>query len=320
MPKVLVLGGSGYIGFALSRSLVASGNYAVWGSARSPEKAKLLVQNEINPVEADITTAEALETIIAENSIDIVVDTTSAYEHAAQIFHGVTQAAKARRDILAKEGVVGPKLGFVYCSGMWIHGSPSERESDLVPAGTSLSKGNPATATAWRPAHEQAILAARDVLDVAILRPSTIYGRGSWVWSAWWGEILKAKEIRDNSKPIQIPANAQARSPTIHIDDVAAGFHAAIDRIDGRLGAWPVFDLVTETIGVQDMAEAVKDVLGITAPIEYTGTHGNPFFEALSLVSKADASRARTVLGWKPRRTEFLLNIAVYVRAWEAAQ
>ncbi|KAL2838072.1 hypothetical protein BJX68DRAFT_249338 [Aspergillus pseudodeflectus] len=320
MPNVLVLGGSGYIGLALSKSLVASGNYTVWGSARSPEKAKLLAQNEITPVESDVTNAETLRTIIIENDINIVVDTTSAYEQAAQILQGVTDAAKARRDALAKEQFIGPKLGFVYCSGMWIHGSPSARVSDLSPVGTTISKGKSATATAWRPAHEQAILAARDVLDVAILRPATIYGRGSWVWSTWWEPVLKAKQNGNNSDAIQIPADDKARSPTIHVDDVASGFHAAIDRIDGRLGAWPVFNLITETIGVQEITEAVKGALGVTAPVEYTGTHGNVFLEALSLVSKTEASRARTVLGWEPRRTEFLLNIPVYLRAWEAAQ
>ncbi|KAJ0414075.1 hypothetical protein BJY00DRAFT_295753 [Aspergillus carlsbadensis] len=320
MPNVLVLGGSGYLGLALSKSLVASGNYLVWGSARTPEKAKLLAQNEISPVTDDITNAETLSTIIAEHDINIVVDTTSAYEHATQILNGVTEAARKRRDTLAKENFIGPKLGFVYCSGMWVHGSPLERVSDLSPVGSAISKGKPATATAWRPAHEQAVLAARDVLDVAILRPATIYGRGSWVWGTWWEPVLKAKQSGNNGEVIRIPANVQARSPTVHVDDVAAGFHAAIDRIDGRLGSWPVFNLVTETVGLEEVTEAVQSALGVTAPVEYTGTHGSPFYEALSLVSKADGSRARAVLGWEPRRTEFLLNIPVYVRAWEAAQ
>ncbi|KAL3483030.1 hypothetical protein BJX62DRAFT_89173 [Aspergillus germanicus] len=320
MPNVLVLGGSGYLGLALSKSLVASGNYTVWGSARTPEKARLLAQNEISPVEDDITNAENLSDIIIENDINVVVDTTSAYEHATQILQGVTQAARTRRDILAKENFIGPKLGFVYCSGTWVHGSPSTRVSDLSPVGTTVSKGKPATPTAWRAGHEQAILDARDVLDVAILRPATIYGRGSWIWNTWWEPVLKAKESGDSSEAIQIPADIQARSPTVHVDDVAAGFHAAIDRIDGRLGAWPVFDLMTETVGVQEVTEAVKGALGVTKVVEYTGTHGNPFFEALSLVSKTEAGRARTVLGWEPRRTEFIMNIPVYIRAWEAAQ
>ncbi|KAL4996292.1 hypothetical protein BDV10DRAFT_113309 [Aspergillus recurvatus] len=322
MPNVLVLGGSGYLGLALSKSLVSSGNHTVWGTARTPEKAKLLLQHEIAPItDADITDPQVLNTIIAENNIDIVADTTSAYEQASQILQGVVKAATARRDALAKENIVGPKLGFVYCSGSWIYGSPSERISDLSPVGSAgLSKGEPATAVAWRPAHEQAILTARDVLDVAILRPSAIYGRSSWAWSTWWGGILKAKQDKNDTDTIQIPADIATRTGTVHVDDVAAGFHAAIDRIDGRLGTWPVFDLVTENIGIQEIIEAVKAVLGVTAEVEYTGTHGNAFLQALSLVSKSDAARARTVLEWEPKRKNFVLNLPVYVRAWEATQ
>ncbi|KAL4903512.1 hypothetical protein BDW74DRAFT_186127, partial [Aspergillus multicolor] len=322
MPNVLVLGGSGYVGLALCQSLVSSGNYTVWGTARSPEKAKLLLQNEIAPVtDADITNPEILSTIIAENSIDIVVDTTSAYEQSAQILQGVVKAATARRDTLANENIVGPKLGFVYCSGTWVYGSPSERITDLTPVGSaSLSKGKPATAVAWRPAHEQAVLAAREVLDVAILRPSAIYGRTSWIFSTWWGGVLKAKKDQNNTDTIPIPADSTARTGAVHVDDVASGFHAAIDRIDGGLGSWPVFDLVTETIGIQEMTEGVKAVLGVEAKVEYTGTQENPFLEALSLVCKNEATRARTVLGWEPKRKGFVLNLPVYVRAWVAAQ
>jgi hypothetical protein len=43
---------------------------------------------------------------------------------------------------------------------------------------------------------------------------------------------------------------------------VAAGFHAAIDRIDGRLGGWFVFDLVAETIDIQEIIVRVKARLG----------------------------------------------------------
>ncbi|KAL6232875.1 hypothetical protein BDW75DRAFT_246880 [Aspergillus navahoensis] len=287
MPYVLVLGSSGYLGLALS--------------------AKLLLQNEIAPItDADIRDPETLSSIIAENKIDIVSDTTSAYEQAFRILQGVGKAATARRDALAKENIVGPKLGF--------------RVSDLSPVGSaSLSKGKPATAVAWRPAHEQAILAARDVLDV-ILRPSAIYGRGSWVWSTWVGGTLKAKQGKNNTDTIQISADIATRTGTAHVDDVAAGFHAAIDRIDGRLGAWPVFDLVAENIGIQEIIEAVKAALGVTAEVEYTGTQGDAFLEALSLVSKNDAARARNVLEWEPKRKNFVLNLPVYVRAWEATQ
>ncbi|EAW14099.1 NAD-dependent epimerase/dehydratase family protein [Aspergillus clavatus NRRL 1] len=319
MPNVLILGGSGYLGFSIAKSLLRSGNHTVWGTARSPEKARLLLQNEVHPIEDDITDPVQLATLITQHSIDVVVDSTSAFEQAGQILQGVLDAATARRDTLKKENIVGPKLGYVYCSGLWVHGSPSSRVSDLSPVGSAQSKGKPATPVAWRPAHEQAILASRDVLDVAIMRPGTMYGRTSWVMDTWWGCLLAAKKS-GSEETIQVPADFTARTGMVHVDDAAAAFHAAIDRLDSRLGAWPVFDLVTETIGIQEIMEAAKETLGIKARLEYTGTHGNPFLEALSLVSRSDASRARTVLGWEPRRREFILNLPVYLKAWEASQ
>ncbi|KAL4912015.1 hypothetical protein BDW62DRAFT_216719 [Aspergillus aurantiobrunneus] len=323
MPNVLILGGSGYIGLALAQSLVASGNYNVWGSARSPEKANLLLQNELTPVEADITDPETLSAVIVDNRIDIVVDATSAHLQGGNILDGVKSAATKRRCNLDQEGTVGPKLGFLYCSGTWIHGSPSVLASDLSPVGSALSTGKPPRIVTWRPAQEQAILASRDVLDVAVIRPGLIYGRGSWIWSPWWEPILKAKQsgqCNNSDMQIQIPADITARPSTVHITDVAAGLHAAIDRIHGQLGTWPVFDLVTETVGVQDIVEAAKSGLGVTTEVEYTGTGGDIMLEAMSAVGNSEAARARTVLGWYPRRTEFVLHMPVYIRAWEAAR
>lgn len=319
MPNVLILGGSGYLGNAVAKSLLQAGTYTVWGTARTSEKAKLLLANEIQPIEEDITDPAKLSAIILDNAINVVVDTTSAYEKASDILAGVIQAATARQETLAKEGIVGPKIGFVYTSGAWTYGSPKNRVSDLSPVGSASSEGKPATAVAWRPAHEQAILAARDKLDVAILRPHMIYGRGSWVFGLWWGTLAGAAKSESVSS-VEITSDADARPGLVHVDDVAAGFHAAIDGINGQLGSWPVFDLLTETLPIGVIMEASKKVMGITAPLEYTGTHGNAFFEALSLVSNSDASRAKTVLQWTPRRREFLLNLPVYIKAWEASQ
>lgn len=86
MPNVLILGGSGYIGLATGQSLVSSGNYRVWGTARSPEKAKLLLENEITPIDAatDITDPASLSSAILDNLVDIVVDATSTHQQGGQ--------------------------------------------------------------------------------------------------------------------------------------------------------------------------------------------------------------------------------------------
>lgn len=319
MPNVFILGATGYLGQALAQSLLRSGDYHLFGSARDAAKGKTLTKAEITPIFGDFTDSATLAGLISSNEIDIVVDCSSAYEQAGNILQGVINASKARISALAKEKAIGPKVGFVYCSGSWVHGTPGSRVSDLSPVGTSLAKDKPAVAVGWRPAHEQSILAARDTLNVAILRPYAIYGRASWVWGTWWGPVLAAKKS-GSTDTIQIPADRATRTGTIHVDDVAAGFHAAIDRIDGRLGEWPVFDLVGENLTVVEIMEAVAATLGVKAPLAYAGTMGNAFLEALSLVSTGDAQRARTVLGWEAKRKTFVLNLPTYVQAWEAAQ
>ncbi|KAL4931696.1 uncharacterized protein BDV17DRAFT_288756 [Aspergillus undulatus] len=185
MANVLILGGTGYLGLTLSKALLSSGIHLVWGTARTPEKAKLPTQNEITPL-----------------------------------------------------------------------------------------KGG-----------------ACD--------------RGSW---AWWGDggVLKAatarsgggNELESEVEAIEFSADITTFfTGTVHVDDVAAAFHTAIDHLDRLLGSWPVFELVTQTLGVQEILEAVKVSLGVKAPVKYTGTNGDAFLEALSLTSKVDASRARMVLG-----------------------
>lgn len=332
MPNVLIIGGTGFLGQALGLALLRTGNYTVFGTARSADKAKTLVDQEIIPVEGEVTDPEVLTKAIDDHHIDTVIDVSQAYEQAGTILHAVVEAAKTRAASLAREGAVGPKLGFIYTSGAWVHGSPgTTRVSDTWVPGTSAHPARPAAAVAgWRPAHEQAVLAAREVLDVAILRPATVYGRASWVLGTWFGPLLggggggvdASAGLGQHVVPsvVQIPADAGAATGMVHVDDLAAAYVAAVDRL-GALGAWPVFDVGAETLPVRALITAAAGILGVDAArIEYVGTMGNSFLEALSLVSNVDYSRARIVLGWTPRRKYVLQNLSVIVAAWKSAQ
>lgn len=318
MPTALVLGASGYIGLPFAQSLLRSGNYTVYGLARTAEKAKILTINEIIPIIGNLSQTDRIGSLITSVPIDIVVDTTSAYESAASLLETLTNVSKSRIQTLANEGHATPKLGFVYISGVWVHGAPDTAVSDLSPVGTSLSKGRPQNIVEWRPKHEQAILAARDVLDVAIVRPSQVYGRTGWIWDSWFTPLLEAKKS-GSSEPVEIPTNIDSRPAIVNVDDVVSGMHAIIDRIHGLLGSWPVFDLTTELVMVKDIMEGAATILGVKAPLKYVGAQ-NPFHEAMNVVANEKSGRARIVLGWEAKRTSFLLNLSTYVKAWEAAQ
>ena len=318
MPTVLVLGATGYIGLPFSQSLVRSGNYTVYGLARSAEKARTLTINEITPIIGDVSDTAKLTSLISDLPIDIVVDTTSAYESATPLLEALISVSKSRIQTLAKEGYATPKLGFVYVSGTWVHGAPGTPVSDLHPVGSSLSKGTPQDVVAWRCKHEQSILAAHDFLDVAIVRPSQVYGRTGPIWTSWWGPLLEAKKNR-TTNDVEVPINPASRPSIVHVDDVVSGIHAVTDRIHGLLGSWPVFDLIAETLPISDIMNGTKAALGVEPPLSYIGAQ-NPFHEAMSVVSNEKSSRAKIVLGWEPKRQSFIRDLSFYVKAWEAAQ
>ncbi|KAH0436382.1 hypothetical protein CcaCcLH18_04402 [Colletotrichum camelliae] len=319
MARVLILGGAGYIGLAVAQALIRSGNYSVFATSRSDKKAKLLASNEVKPLVGELSDIDFVKFAIAENRIDVVIDLSQAYSDATTILKSVTEAAQDRASKLVTGNSIGPKLGFIYCSGSWVHGSPrNERISDTSVPGTFLAADKPANAVAWRPAHEQAVLKSRDILDVAIVRPGAVYGRGSWVMTTWWGKVLDAAKS-GNENAIDIPADQDTRTGVVCVDDLAKGFVRVVDRLP-TFGSWPVFDFVSETIPISAMMEEVKRIIGAKGALSYVGCDGNPFFEALALVCNATSGRARAELGWIPKRTEFVRDLPQLLAAWEASQ
>ena len=117
-----------------------------------------------------------------------------------------------------------------------------------------------------------------------------------------------------------MPFEAGARIGLVHVDDMAAAFQASIDRIDGRPGNWPVFNVAAETVSIPDIIHATLEALNLESHVSFDGTGGQVLLETSSLRANGDTARAQTVLGWQPKRRDFLMNIKKYCLAWEAAQ
>ncbi|MCJ1333640.1 hypothetical protein MMC10_010340 [Thelotrema lepadinum] len=324
MPNILLLGATGYIATPLALSLVRSGNHHVYGLVRRQEVAKSLLANEITPIIGSASDLDLLKSSITKYSIDVVVNCTSAHSSFAEILNAIVEAGKERADALKAQSppTIGPKLGYIHTSGSGVYGDPTERVNDRSPVGNALAKGETGMLVKMGKVveNEQWVLAAKDVLDVAIVRPHLVYGRSSWALGGWFGLLFIAKNKGDDRSPVEINAKKDSVTGIVHVDDVASGYHAVIDRIEGRLGTWPVFDLLGETLPLSDIVEAAREAMGVKAGVEYVGHKGEPLAELLSVKMKSEASRAKTVLGWYPQKMDFLLNIETYVNAWEAAQ
>ncbi|KAH8665801.1 hypothetical protein BGZ60DRAFT_431986 [Tricladium varicosporioides] len=320
MSSVLVLGATGYIGQALCSSLLRSGKYRVFGLARTPQKAKDLERDEVIPVHGNISDHATIQKVIEKHHISTVVDVAGADKESHALLAALVEIGKKRLSDAAKEGVKVQKLGFIYCSGTWVHGSsPNEPVDDLTPVDCALAPRPSAELTSWRPKLEREVLAASDVLDVMVVRPALVYGRSHAIWGMYFGVILDA--AKKGEKVVKIAADTDSRPGLIHVDDVASGFYAAIEKLAviSGTGVYPVFDLVTSQEGMRDIMEFAAKELGFTGSVELVGAGDDLFAKAMNTSMNNNAARAKQILGWQPKRVGFVQGMDVYAKAFVAA-
>jgi nucleoside-diphosphate-sugar epimerase len=319
MSKVLIIGATGYIGRTVAQSLLRSGNYAVYGIARSLEKAKQLAALEIIPV--NVTSSDSNEHIelIRDSHIDIVVMCGGDRE-AAKIFADLKNAGKDRLETAQKAGLTSPKLGVVYTSGVWVHGSSHKPVNDLDVVGHASAHTQPPKLVAWRPTLEQEVIASSDVLNVAVIRPALVYGGSGDIWSLFFSPILHA--TRSNAESVSIPANDDAKLGLVHVDDVASGITALVDRLEviSGTGVYPVFDLQTSRENLSSIINSAAKHIGFKGKLELAGAGDNAFAIAMNTSLNINSGRARTLLGWQPKRSGMESRMAIYAMSWLAAQ
>ncbi|KAG9123249.1 hypothetical protein FRC07_015184 [Ceratobasidium sp. 392] len=320
MPRVLVIGATGYIGNAFALSLVRSGDHTVWGIARTKDKARSLAVQEITPVLcADpIHDGGAWHDIVRKHHIDVIVDCSTISPDVLIMLDALKRLGQERLDIAARDGVQVQKLGFIHVCGIWVHGDSKGLVSDTTPVGTASAPTPPVAFSAARPGWEQTILKTRDVLDVVIVRPGLVYGGTSWVFTPVFQPILNA--VKSGETVAQVPLYEGAAPSLVHVEDVASGLHAAVDKLPliAGTGVYPVFDLTTSHETFKSITDRAAQELGLQGKVEYVGPGDNGFFQALTSSTNCDSARARQLLGWAPKQFGMLSKVEIYARAWRA--
>ena len=326
MPHILVLGATGTIGNALAQSLVRSGNHTVYGLARSSAKAQSLAVQEIIPVLGSVQDPKAfLDLLDHHPEISVVVDAAAVYGDSANLLHLIADAAKKRLEKYSKVGVpAGPKLGYVYVSGMWLHGSSHAAVSDQDPfVGTSEAKNPPVTMVSWRPEIERLVL-SRDiqtVLDTAVVRAALTFGGVAGIWTGPLSTALHAATAQPQPEKVKIHLDPLGTVGLAHVDDIASGIQAVIEKLPqlAGTGVYPVFDIVSQVESVRAIIEGAARVFGFHGKVELVGPkEGDVVSEAVGASVVGDSGKAKTLLGWAPSRRGFLQGVDVYANAWRA--
>ncbi|WP_028208332.1 NAD-dependent epimerase/dehydratase family protein [Paraburkholderia nodosa] len=293
--KVFVTGAGGFIGGSIAAHLVRAG-HTVRGLVRRPEQFADLEKLGITPVQGDL---DDRATLMAEaRAADAVINAASS-DHR--------DAIEALIDALEGSGKT-----LLHTSGSSIVGDASGGEAtDRIYREDALPE--PTADKAPRVAIDNLVLAAaaRGVKS-AVLCNTLIYGVGAVPGAAsvqlprLIRQAQKSGVMRHVGRGLNIWSN-------VHVDDVAELYRLALENTP----AGTFYFVESGEANFRDMTTALAGVMGLGAPqdwpleaaIEEWGYEMASY--GLGSNSRVRGERARTLLGWQPRRT----SVTDWIRA-----
>ncbi|WP_432988078.1 NAD-dependent epimerase/dehydratase family protein [Dactylosporangium sp. CA-233914] len=272
--KIVLTGGTGYIGSAVVRALVAGG-HGVTALVRGDEAAAKARKNGAEAAVGDLFDVEWTAARFAGGDAVAHIAATGGPD-SPDLDRAVVAAAV--------RALGGTGKAYAHTSGIWLWGDNADisEESPL----------SPPALTRWRVPVEQSVLDAD--LRATIVAPGIVYGHGGGIPH---GVLAPARDERGR---VRLIGDGSQRWTTVHVDDVAALFRIVLERGEA-LGRVVVASGVNPT--VRELAEAASGAAGVApeTPEESRARLSAPFADALLLDQQATAAKARS-LGWTPTR------------------
>jgi nucleoside-diphosphate-sugar epimerase len=278
--RIFVTGGTGYIGSAVVRALVAAGHH-VTGLVRTAGRAGQLELLGAQPVLGTLQTLALQADVLAAQDASVHLG-----------FEGSAEAARTDRTavdvlLLAARTAARP-YGVVYTSGCLVLGP-----AGTAPADEETSTGG-AIFNTWRPAHERLVLAAKtDNVATVVIRPAWVYGGDGGLLADYFSSAIQAGAAA-------YVGDGQNRMPLIGREAVAALYRLALERrVTGILhaveaGGGRVAEYAAAASRAAGKAGATRSI-----PLEEAKRTMGAFAEAMC-VDQWMTSRRAQAYGWTP--------------------
>jgi nucleoside-diphosphate-sugar epimerase len=281
--KVFVTGGSGYVGGPTIRALVRHG-HEVAALARTDNSVAVVENAGATAVRGGLTDTDVLRE--QASRADAVIHLGMANERTAEVD---LAAALAMQDGLADRGT------YVHTGGTWVFGNTNGIADETHPMA-------PPALTSWRLDNEKQVLAhgGRPV----IVMPGLVYGNNGGLIEAFYLD-----PARQDGVLVQI-GDGRTHWALVHVEDLA-------DLYVRALNAKPrsVFVNVNDqNPTIADVSRSLAHAAGVPVKAvdlaEATRRMG-PIAEAFALDQQLTAAKARRELGWQPRHTDAVAELAL---------
>jgi nucleoside-diphosphate-sugar epimerase len=283
--RVFVLGGTGFIGSAVVRTLVARG-HAVLALARSDVAMARLRESGAVPCAGDITRPASW--IAGLPKVDAVVH--AACDVSADM-------AAMDRDLL---DALLPALAaranrprFVYTGGCWLFGATGDRIA------TEATPFDPLPAFAWMVPQLQRILSDPGIQGI-VLHPAMVYTASEGVFSRFARDAVESPAIR-------VVQSEEIRWPLVHREDLASLYAMALERaVAGSSYIGATIDGMT----AGRIARAYARRFGtlnqqpLTVPADVVASELGEWARGYALDQRLSGLKARRELGWRPQHLD----------------
>lgn len=276
--NVLLTGGTGYIGSAVLKLLLAKG-HQVTAVVRSQSSA-------------DTVAGEGATAVIGE-----IIDTGWVTDQLTAVDGAIHLASPGDATSVAFETSIcnavlaafgGSDNPYIHTSGVWVYGNGDDLTEDTPFDAPAL--------VAWR-ADVEKILTTADV-HAGIIAPGIVYGYGSGLIN------VLASARRDDQGALRLIGDGTQHWTTVHVDDLADLYVRAIEQ--GATGYY--LGVNGQNPMVRELGEAIAGPAGVR-PETADETRSRLFpalVDALLQSQQATGAKARTDLGWKPVQPSLL--------------
>jgi nucleoside-diphosphate-sugar epimerase len=274
--QVLLTGGTGFIGAAVLKALLAGG-HSVTAVVRSDSSAHKVAEAGATPVVGDATDSDWLAGVLRD--VDGAIHAAVPDDGSAAQFDDAIITA-------AIDAFSGTDKRFVYTTGVWIYGPGDDVTEDSAIDAPEI--------TAWREGRQARLLGGG--INAVVVSPGIVYGYGKGIPNV----IADAPLTADGA--LTLVGDGDQHWTTVHVDDLADLYVLALD----KSAPGEVFFGVSGTNPtVRELGEAVVGPDGAVAPDAPDATRerlGAGFADALMLDQQATGAKAKTMLGWNPHR------------------
>ena len=250
--RVFVTGGNGFIGSVLVRSLIQQGRQ-VRCLLRVSSDLRRIADLEVERATGDVRDPAAVLEGMRDCEAAIHLASISNWNHMSSIEMDDVVVGGTRNILAAARQLGCGKLVYVSSSLAVCGSAKPEIFSEAAP--NTLALANMGYARAKAEAEHLCRLAASAGLNVVIVNPGEVYGPNDTT-------LVTAGNLIDfaKSSPVWVCSGGTA---VVHVDDVAAGIIAALER--GRAGERYI--LGGDNLTVRQIAEMALEFFGQKKPI-----------------------------------------------------